>query len=146
MRQVGLFLATFVLVTAGCGSSGSATRSPAPLRGIDFAPATLTCSAPAGFTLSVRYPASVKVGDMISAKVDGKPYGQPSKFEPGGTTYVQQPDGGWLETNNLGPDALQALCDQPTSNGSIDMSAGAHTLQLFDGDQAFAQGSYSVEP
>lgn len=149
------------------------SKSPEPLAtfpgtgGIVIDPSTLSCSQPENITVTVRYPASVKPGDMITTKVDGKQAGNPSSFAPtvqgdypgssassagawdvGSTSLA---DGSWAVTMYLQGPELQALCTAgsevtPGSLG-IDLTPGSHAIQLVDSTgKVIAEGSYTVAP
>ena len=121
------------------------TKTSAPTSsGITFEPSTLSCSTPVDFVTTIRLPASVNAGDTVTEKFDGTTLGTGSVQED--ETTVQQPDGSWTIVTTSTADGMQTACEAGgIHNGVSVLTAGTHTLQIFDANGTLlAEGSYTV--
>ena len=115
--------------------------------GISFAPSSVNCATPVDFTTTIKLPASVKAGDLISESFDGKV--MVSDFAVGSdSTFIHQADGSWLATETSSAANMQTACTANVADDSHPgvLSPGNHTLQVLDaGGKVLAQGSYTVQ-
>ena len=131
-------VAILLLVNANSSGAGS----------ISFSPSTFSCSNPGTLTETVRLPASVRRGDVVSIQVDGKVIAStPVGMTAGGMT--QQGDGSWVAVSTTSAATMQSSCalGGAPALGIYAYTPGTHTAQIRDSSGGvLAQGSYTVTP
>jgi hypothetical protein len=130
-----------LLATGSYTVTGTApTPTPAAAGSIDFAPSTLSCSAPVDFVTAITLPSTVKSGDSVTETLDGAVYGTGTVSS---ATWTQLSDGSWTNSTTDSASAVGQAC----SGGQSVMAAGTHVVKLLDAqDNLLAQGQYTVTP
>jgi hypothetical protein len=114
---------------------------------ITFTPPQISCANPAGFTIGIHLPATVRSGDTLTMWWDGHNGGSvtidlTASYSSG--TLVELPAGDWMLTLTIPAITTQTICASGgISDGVAIMAPGAHQLQLKgSGGVVVASGSY----
>ena len=113
--------------------------------GISFSPATINCATPVAWTSTLKLPSSVKPGDVLTVKLDGKSGTTMTMGED--STIVQQSDGSWTSTSTVSAADVATACAAGgmTSEGIDVLANGTHNMQVVDASgKVVASGSYTV--
>jgi hypothetical protein len=104
---------------------------------ITYSPSTIACGA--SYTLTIRLPSTVKTGDELTIKFDGRI----STTETITDSFAKQSDGSWLYTGTSGAGTWDCNSSYDTTGST---SIGKHTETILDlSGNILAQGTYTLE-
>jgi hypothetical protein len=141
-----MIIAAVAVIAVLVGGYLFLTKSNSGSAGITFSPPEVNCSNPVDWTMTVRLPATVEVGDTITEKFDGTVVG--STQVTVSDVSLRQSDGSWVITDVAKADNVKSTCANGSSGSGVNPAApGSHLIQYVDSaGNVLAQGSYTVAP